>query len=498
MAGLASAYLTVPPSPDQSQFDWMAFTATLGLPFYSHSFDMNWPGAMWLHELGIRIFGVHAWTWRLTDFLLLVGTTVAGYSFLKHSRWAVAAVLFCVLYPPLYVTAGSWMAGQRDILAAGFLLVACACALPGPSKEKLACVCVGASIACAVLIRPTYLSFLVGILVLEALPLAFWRQRQLRRPLRASAMAVGFLAVFGATILAGFALGNLDDWYQQSIQFSMSIYVGEAPQDWRVTLTSLFIRSWHWITAIGALGLVVWIRRDGLSYPLVLVLGILATITVSFFAQNKYFSYHMAGALLVLTLFCVIACQALIDAQRSASRPVLQRLGMMAILCTGALIFAGTASKVLNLKDDIGSPTLNEIRLQDGYGLTETDRRSIVDMITQNSTPQDTVAVYGTLYDLPYRAKRRSPYRFFTPTSDQINPSFEHHDAWLSEVDTALKDHPPAFVILARRTIGGTPTQPTPRSPDKAILSRLTDHVSAGHTLMFENDTILVYQAIKP
>ena len=44
MAALGLVYLTVPPSPDQSQFDWMAFTATRGFPYYAGSFDMNWPG----------------------------------------------------------------------------------------------------------------------------------------------------------------------------------------------------------------------------------------------------------------------------------------------------------------------------------------------------------------------------------------------------------------------------------------------------------------------
>jgi len=96
---------------------------------------MNWPGAMWLHELGLRVFGVHPWTWRLTDFLFLLGFSVAGAGFLAANGWRRASVTFLFLYPPLYITAGSWMAGQRDIIGAGFLLVACALAVPGGWRE---------------------------------------------------------------------------------------------------------------------------------------------------------------------------------------------------------------------------------------------------------------------------------------------------------------------------------------------------------------------------
>ena len=40
---LCLLYLKVEPSPDQAQFDYMGWMATMGQPFYAGSFDMNWP-----------------------------------------------------------------------------------------------------------------------------------------------------------------------------------------------------------------------------------------------------------------------------------------------------------------------------------------------------------------------------------------------------------------------------------------------------------------------
>lgn len=494
MALLAPLYMTVPPSPDQSQFDWMAFIATQGQPFYAGSFDMNWPGAMWLHEIGIRLFGVHAWTWRLTDFLLMAGFTIAGAIFLARANWRLAPFVFMFLYPPLYITAGSWMAGQRDIIATGFLLVASALAMPGGRREGWNVLFAGFCVAAAVLVRPTFLSFIAGLIILEALPLRIQQPRLLSRPIRAAGFAAGLCAGIGAAVVVGLVVGNLDDWYQQSIEFSLSIYVGEAPQDWRVTLYTLFIRSWHWITLLALLGFFFWARRDRFGHGLVLLLGIAATSALSFAVQNKGFGYHLAGVLPVLVVFVAVAFDN-IAALRSRARSGIAHFAGLALLSlAGLLAAAGTYSKLSSLEDGARLLFSGDLGPTRAYGMTEAERREIVAMIRSESAQTDPIAVYGTNYELAYRAERLPTYRFFTPAADQITTDFNHHDAWLAEIDWALAQRPPVFAIVSRDMLAEPISTAQPRVEDRPILNRLASHLSDGYEVVFANDSLVVYR----
>ncbi len=495
MVVLLLLYLSVPPSPDQSQFDWMAFITTQGAPYYAGSFDMNWPGAMVLHEAGIRLFGVHAWTWRLTDFLIMLSFTFAGARFLARAEWPLAPTLLLFFYPALYVTAGSWMAGQRDIIATGFLLVACLLALPGGRREGIAAVLAGLCVAAAVLVRPPFLAFLAGLMLLEALPMTLQEARRCTRMGRALRFLFGCTLGLGAAALTGLGLGNLDDWFQQSFQFSTSIYVGDPPADWRETLRTLFLQSWHWITVLAVIGLAFWIRRDRFGYALVLLLGIAATLAVSFTVQNKGFGYHLGGILTVLTVLMCVAIDGLSQLRAATHKGFWRNTVTISLALAAMLALAGTAKKFTSLSEGASKLLAGTIGPTDLYGLTEGERQQIVTTIRQGSTPDQTVIVYGSSFELAYRAQRMPTYRYFTPAADQITPEFIHSDAWLTEIDTALRETPPAFVIIDRKEVGQNPDTPAKGHPGKFIQSRLLEHIATGHEVVFANDTVVVYRA---
>lgn len=497
LAALALVYMTIPPSPDQSQFDWMAYIATQGRPFYVGSFDMNWPGAMWLHEAGLRLLGMHAWTWRLTDFVLMTGFAAAGAVFLWRSGWRVAPLVFLFLYPPLYVTAGGWMAGQRDIVATGFLIVACALAVPGGRRERLAMAGAGLAVAAAVLVRPTFLSFAAGLVLLEALPLSTLRARIRGRTTRAACMLAGLAAGIGAAVAVGLHLGSLDDWHEQSLEFALSIYAGEWPQRWQTTLHTLFVRSWNWICLLGAIGLVVWFRRDRASNSLVLLFGVAATSIVSFFVQAKGFGYHLGGLLPVLVLLAAVAFDGADGLRRRASSARARAASLALLVPMALLAVAGTASKLENFLPNMRLVLSGELEATEGYGLTEAERRRIVALIREGSAANDTVAIYGTNYELPYRARRLPAYRYFTPAADQITPNFPHAAEWLAEVDAGLAVIPPKFMILDRRFVEGSGPSFRALDPDKPILDRFLDHLDSGYAIAFENAALLVFQKVE-
>ncbi|MEM9974487.1 MAG: hypothetical protein AAF771_09920 [Pseudomonadota bacterium] len=489
---LCLLYLTAPPSPDQSQFDYMGWLALNGGPFYVGSFDMNWPGKMALHALGIRLFGVEAWTWRLTDFLLMQALAAAAAWFLWRAGWRMAPFIFLALYPAIYVTAGFWTAGQRDIVAAGFLFAAAGAAMPGGRGEGWRVLLAGACVGYAVLIRPTYLTYLVGLMLLEALPLATPLERRLPRVARAILYPVGAGLVLGAMALSGLWRGNFDDFWAQSFVFSLSIYVGEAPQDLLATVERLFLRSWHWFSGLGALGLALWLWRDRASHAVILAIGMGATFVVSFLVQNKGFGYHLAGFIPLLVACTAVALDWLGARAFSARRPLATGLFAAAVL----LVVVGTVAKIENHRDGLAVLAQGEISPVAGWGMTEADRQQVVEMIRAGSGPEAYVAQYGTRYALLYRAERRHSYRYFTPAADQIRPDFPMYAAWMAEVQTGLRERTPDFVVLDRRWAQGPADGLTPLDPDAPILGALLAHVAEGHRVAFETDAIILFEAV--
>ena len=103
---LCLLWLKVEPSPDQAQFDYMGWMATMGQPFYAGSFDMNWPGGMLLHEAAIRLFGPVLWSWHMLDFLLMQCATIAAAVFLWRAGFRLAP--FVALLLTVAVLALTW------------------------------------------------------------------------------------------------------------------------------------------------------------------------------------------------------------------------------------------------------------------------------------------------------------------------------------------------------------------------------------------------------
>lgn len=492
---VAMIYIAIPPSPDQSQFDWMSLVATRGEPLYIGYFDMNWPGAIWLHEVGIRLFGVQPWTWRLTDFLLLSGFTIAGALFLSRAGWQLAPYIFLFLYPPLYVTAGGWLAGERDIIAAGLLLTACVLALPGGRREALAVMVAGACVAYAVLIRPTYLSFLAGLLILEVLPLYVSYPRTISRSRRALSLVIGFVLVIGCAIAAAIAVGNFDDWFEQSFTFSFAIYVAGPAQDWRETIWTLFVGSWHWVTLLAAVGAIGWVRRERtLSYSLALVLGIGATAALSFVVQDKGFGYHLGGVLPVIVLLASTAFESLSTARAGTESKLFKQTTNALFVGFALLAVAGVAKKLVSFSDGACLALTGQPWPADGYGLTEVERRRIVDLIETRSAPTDTVLVVGNQYELPYRANRLPTYRYMTPAADQLTRHFVNYDLWMAEIESGLTKKTPAFVIIQRQYLPPALGGPVSQKPLGPVYQRAIELVAEQYFSVFGNNRLVVYQ----
>lgn len=497
---LCLLYLKIEPSPDQAQFDYMGWLTTQGHPFYAGSFDMNWPGAMLLHAAAVRLFGPALWAWHLADFLLMQMATMAAALFLWRARFRLAPFIALALYPPVYVTAGIWMAGQRDIVAMGPLILAC-CAMLAPARRELPALCVaGVLVGCAVLIRPTYLSVLAGLMILEAVPRS-WIAQPRRHGLaaRLATLFAGFSLIILAIVLWALAVGNLDDWYQQSVLFTAQVYYDAPPMDMVQTLVVIFTRWWHWMTLCAGIGLILWLLRDRAArYALLLVLGLAAAILLSYVVQRKGFGYHIAGFLPLLVMLTAVALDQVFARLHAAGTPGLRRLILGAAIAMTALVALGIGAKLARTASLLGDYWRNGVAPVTGnFGISAEDQARIVDIIRSESTPEDRMLQYGTSYQIPYLAQRLPPHRFITQAVELMRPDFTLYAAWTAEIQAGLGQHPPKFVLIEGRAITRTATGGmAPAAQNAPVLASLLTYLGRSYKVRMEGDFGILFERL--
>lgn len=355
---LFQAYRTLYPSPDQSIFDYIAWLGSQGLSPYRDSFEVNWPGKILIHRLAQYAFGNSPDAFRAFDYLVMQAATLVASALLWRQGLRVGAAVMLATYPAIYITSGHWMAGQRDIVAAQFLLIACYW-LVGPWRSQAGLWAAGAAMAFAVAIRPTYLAFLVGAIIVEAGWPNVSEPRFIRKTKAIAWIALGAATTVIGFVLIGATLGSLGAWYEQSIRYVLECYAsGPAPQSLSAVSVDLFARSWHWLT-LGAIGgLVSWALRTELNRHLIMLLmGAMATFTLSFIVQNKGFGYHLGGFLpfMVLLFAVLVDSSARAATNGKEAQPWIGTwhripktalwLGLAGVLALGAL---GTISKLRN------------------------------------------------------------------------------------------------------------------------------------------------------
>lgn len=488
---LGLIYLKLEPSPDQAQFDYMGWMATQGYPFYAGSFDMNWPGGMILHLTAVRLFGPVAWSWHMLDFLILQLSTLAAALFLRRAGFRLAPRIVLALYPALYVTSSGWMAGQRDVVAMGILVMACAAMLAPARREASALCLAGALVAFAVLVRPTYLSVMVGLLALELAPRSWIRwPRRLGRISRVTALLAGFAAVGLATLFWATATGILDDWYQQSVLFTSQVYFGDPPMDMVGNALTILLRWWHWITLCSLIGLGLWLLRDRrLGYPLMLVLGLAAAVAVSYIAQHKGFGYHLAGLLTLLTMLTSVAFDQLTERTLSGQTPSRRRLLAALTLALVALAMLGTASKLYSHRHLLADVLANGLTPVAGtYDIPAADQSRIIDILRRETGPEDRLVLYGPAYQVPYLAQRLPAYRYITPAIELITPDFPLYGAWMAEIRDGLALHRPKFILMIGVSLAQDGTVVAASADAPPLLSELVRFMGRDYKVRLRGD----------
>jgi Dolichyl-phosphate-mannose-protein mannosyltransferase len=414
-AALLALYATLPPSPDQFEFDYMGYRLLAGDVPYHDVIDMNWPGPAWLHALSTLLFGNRLWSWRLFDGLLFAGSCYWLADLVRESAGERAGWLAASLGLLFYVGLPQWFSGQPDSTAGQLLVGTFWFQARGYSRDQRFHLGTGATLALGMLNKPT-----VGLLAL-LLPLQAylcgvpWRRIVRGTALTGGAAVLTLLGALGILRAEGSMLHEVFDaayLYNAAIQFTEIDSWGALA---RTFLTVHFV-WWRWLLP-GAVGGCIWMFRARgrtfatTTWPLFWLGGAL-----SFVVQRKFYAYHAALCFFPVVGALSIGVSALGTARFRLARVVgpgrLCALGVAACVAVGASkLFRTYASAVAALA---GAPYAAHLaQFVEGDGLDVAQSVALAERAGREVPPEGSLLVFGTASGPNFLARRRQPTRFF-------------------------------------------------------------------------------------
>jgi Dolichyl-phosphate-mannose-protein mannosyltransferase len=460
---LGAAYIRLPPSPDQSIFDYIGWIVCNGGTAYVDAADQNWPGKMLIHTASTWLFGNNLWSFRALDYLWLLLTCWFLHRVMRTWFDGSTAFVVIVLYQSMYVTSGAWFAGQRDIVAAPLVLAAGFCALKAMRSRRSSWWIMEAACLCmAVLIRPTFAlsgpAFMMLDLVFSGKGHRCWWRIILDHAL-VGVVLVGLLAVSLWVIYPGDAL---QEWFDVAILFNLEADAWETGRrslwDSTAGLGRAIVYWWHWYALLSIAGAFLYWRADRRP-ELGLLLTIAAVTIASVLSQGQDTTYHLGPLILVFALLMAPVVSG--SLQVILSRTMDRRLRLV---CSSGVLFLaliGTATKIHGtLGDSVGwylgrvsQETLLGKYSASGNGdyLTVQDAVDLADYVQQQVPEGKSVLLWGSCTLVNYLAARPAPIRLISfSLVSSVTTRFSLYHDWDAEVRSELTGKPPEMILLVR------------------------------------------------
>jgi hypothetical protein len=451
---LGACYGLVPPSPDHQVFDYAGWVASTGGTLYVDVIEQNWPGAMWLHALAVEVLGVHLWTFRAFDYVLMLGASFTLMGLLRQAGARTAAWVVVPLYQGLYVTQDMWFSGQRDIIAAELLLaVGLALVMRQKGGSRGWVVLVGLGVFLATMVRPTYLLAAPLFVAVDALTLRH-SGRSARQVAGDAALGAGvFLACTLLLVAHAHGTGALEAFRQAALAFNAEAYATSHPPSivWQ-SLRGLWL-SWYWFLGFALIGAVLWVVR-GERMVLGLLAAMLVATLVSVAVARAGFGYHFGGILPLMTILMAyfvgdMVERAQVDAVWSRrALPALVALGLVALV--GGKVVRTFPAQLAYLRGSTSYEQLLEAAPPLGAGLTLKDAVQAANYARTHTSASDRVLVWDRAVLINTLAARRSPTPFVTAGMLRMaDPPFRFSRAWLAVFESALTGERAATLVFA-------------------------------------------------
>ncbi len=456
------SYAHVPPSPDDTDIDYMGWMLLRGGVQYVDFIDMNWPGGVWLHATSTLVFGNNLMSWRIFDFAIAIVALLAMIDLVSRAYGRGAAIWLAILYPALYVTLGIWMSGQRDTVAGHGLIIALCCHARAWERQQLKWqACAGVALGMAILVKPT-IGFAGPLLVLHGIVWSFrgaGLARAMVHGLVAGASALGVLVLGLLAVLAlGAPLEAVIEGAYLLNQLGHHIAT-VAGRSFGAGIYNVTIGLLVWVTGLAAAGalLLALDRSRSLANKLLFAVPIAAAL-INYQVQTKFFEYHLTPAFPALV---VLACVALAEASRRLrSGPTPIRAGAALVI---ALAVLGTSIKVGRLTYPVLLYRLGRIDRTEYYGrfrpfqIDYGQLLLLAERIERDVPEGGTVLMWGSENALNYLADRPQPTRFHHWVAlSYAKPPLPMADKWNRWFAEDLTTHSPEMAVIDRDSLEGS------------------------------------------
>jgi len=446
-------YLTLPPSPDQFELDYMGWRMLEGDVPYRDFIDMNWPGVMWMHALSTALFGNQLWSWRALDFIAVALSAFFLQDILKRTASSTAAVLSLALYPLFYTSLGQWFSGQPDMTAGQLLLVALWFHIRAYETQVWRWqIGMGIFLAAAMLSKPT-VGVLGPLLMVQALCIGLPPRRVVLHTAVAAVAAIGglFLALL-ALLAQGATLREVTEavyTYNVWTQFLEAATVKELTRSW----LSVHAVSWHYLSTLALVGAgwLLWRSSRQVAATALLILWLSGVL--SFLVQHKGFGYHLAVCFIPIIGLVAAALGLCLDAARARGlwswTTALSVVLMLIVVGGGVKKLQANYSRLpaALLQADYA---VHLAGFQEGDGLTVAQAVTLAKQIERTVPAGETVLVLGTASSMNFLSRRAQPTRFFyAPVLVNARPPLPMAARWIDLFESDLKRARPRWCLIS-------------------------------------------------
>ena len=298
------------------------------------------------------------------------------------------------------------------------------------------------------MLRPTYLAFAPFLLIAAVPQRPFDARRIFAHAL--VPLTLGMLAVPLAFAVAGLVSGNIWDWFDQGVRFVLSVYQVEGSR-WRLFGLAWIVisQSIAWLLIAGMLGGCIWVTNATVILRhLTLLVGMVGTVWISYFVQNKGFGYHLGGLIPILTLLALGGAELAVQTQQT--RPV-RAASWAAALCILLVVSAGVARRTQHYV----LPFVAHLRVSDP--LTSQDQvpstNEAVAIVSGESGPKDRFFQWGWNSDVGFLSQRLSASRYVGPLFALIDERHLNYIGWIAIFRQELEQNKPEFILLDLTTV---------------------------------------------
>ncbi len=452
-------YATIPPSPDQSFFDYTGWMLIHGSKPYTDFIDQNWPGPYWLHAISTALFGANIHSWRIFDFLLTAVVLLFFARFVRTLYGKEAWFWVLVLYPALYIVGGTWFSGQKDIVGAHLLLLSIIFHWKAWENNKITYQAgTGLTLGLAMILKPT-LGVAGILLAVHGLLLArnLWEAVS-HATLTAISAIMTIILSFCIIIAQGTSPRSL---WEAAFLFTLKSYSGDSPGMGEVIRKGFEYASacWHWIIA-GAAASLAWMFISGGKKRLAksLLLPVLALAGLgSFLAQGKGFGYHLGPFFVATVLMVCVGMGAL------TKKAFPLRMNPFALASFGLLLvpLAGTGIKWHKTLGNsfrylVGSVSQDKYYsdYHIGDGIKASEALELCSRLRRTIPGNGTFLVWGRAEAVNYLSQIPQPTRFHHNIMlIEAGKEFVPREKWLDWFEEDLKRNNPGGCLVNREEL---------------------------------------------